>query len=470
MPCGDIQHTHINRLAVHDTDVHLCQQIGLILIPECQHIIAVGNIGDLEGAIDIAAANIDRGVGAAGVDQRDQRLLDILDDMPTWTKAQRKPAELRREFANPYDGTLNRAARRGRGVVAAGGRGGTGLHLDEAKLGKGEGLGALDELGVVAIPTFDGPNVPIVPAFERAGLIPDLPVRRGDGGRITVRPQIRNGDHTICIAEAVPADLQDKRFAISAKDQQATGIMLISRANRIAIPVGGDMIEHVINVTLEASQVGLAGVIGTVGLQVIPDGHANSDQRQRVGLHTHGNETIIGNRGAKPLTIDLEAIDVTGDRRRHSTAGDVKALGHDRDHVAMVRVVVVGRPARCVNADRLAEGCLVALRDDFGAGAALDRVNAGPLAIGRIGRIAAERLGLTGVIRVFNIGGTQVCAVVGWVARVILNDEPVVFGNSHPICQTTGHPCAGALYPQAQHWGGGGMDGCQPYRRCKRAH
>ena len=81
MPGGHIQHTHIDRLAVDDADIGLGQQVSLVLIPEGQDIVAVRDVSDLERAIGVAAADVDGVVVAAGVDQRDQRLVDILDDV-----------------------------------------------------------------------------------------------------------------------------------------------------------------------------------------------------------------------------------------------------------------------------------------------------------------------------------------------------------------------------------------------------
>ena len=163
MPGGHVEGAHVDGLAVGDGDAGLGEQVRLVLVPERQDVVAVWDVGDVELPVRVAAADPDRRVVTAGVHRREKRLVDVLDDVLALTPEVEAP-DLGRELADADHRAGDRAGGGGRGSqggvhgggASAGGqlagrrvRGGifARLELDEAELGEGEGLGALENSG-----------------------------------------------------------------------------------------------------------------------------------------------------------------------------------------------------------------------------------------------------------------------------------------------------------------------------------
>ena len=372
-PRGGVEHAQVDGLTVLDADGRLGEQVGLVLVPVGQDVRAIGDVVDPEGAVGIAAAHVQGVVVAIHVNERQQRPIEVSDDLLPAEATQLETADRGSVFGRPDDRAPDRAN---------GGDGQRRLKLHEAELGEREWLGALHELGVVAVPALDRPGVPVVPALERARLEPDLPVRRRDRRRVAVRAEVRDRDHAIRVAEAVATDRLDQRPAVDAEQHQPEPVMLVGGAQRVSVPVVGDRREDVVDVALEADEHGLAGVVRAIRLQVVPDLHPDGGEGERVRLERDGHQAGRVGR-VEPLTVDLEAVDVAGDGRADGAARDVEPFAEHRDHV-LAQAEAGGIE---VDGDGLAEVRLAALGDHLSGRPPALRVDPRPLAVGRVGRI-----------------------------------------------------------------------------------
>ena len=262
------------------------------------------------------------------------------------------------------------------------------MRVDEAELRRRNGLARDDGLGVVSGRALHEPGVPVVVALERGRLDVAAAVRRDDRRRVPVGAEVRDGDHAGGVAEALAPDGVDDREAVGVtgggvpRDLVRVRVLVdIGRAERVAVDVGRDLAEDVVDVALEALEAGLAVVDGAVGRGLVEvDLGAKGRVGQRVGLRRNGDDAVALHRDGEVDAVDLVAVREDG--HEVVTVGEVDGARGE-----------VG--ARALPVDRRRAGALVDRR---------------PVAVGRVARVVrraagaglrrAERLGLAAVVDV----------------------------------------------------------------------
>ena len=167
-PAVDRNNAHVDGFAVADGDVLQVEDVVLRLVPPGQRVVAVGNVRDVEGTVDVALADPHRGVAVGEVGERKPWLGDGVIDLGT--------AKAAEDLAGCLGGATGRGHVHMNTVNNALDVPGTRSHcvglLHEAEHNARERLAALDEFGVKAGGAFHHPGVPVVVTFKGGGLDP----------------------------------------------------------------------------------------------------------------------------------------------------------------------------------------------------------------------------------------------------------------------------------------------------------
>ena len=330
---------HVDDLAVRHRDVDGVDDEVLVVVPERRLVGARRHVLDVEGPVGLAPADPGELVVVAEVGQGDDRVRH----RAALVHARERELRGRRDAAGAADvGVVDddlaldlAPARCGEAARGQAGRrrvlGTLGVvPRHEAHRDRRDVLAADGHLGVVALLALLDPVVPVVVPLEGRGLVPLLPRRRDDRHRVAVRAHVRDADDAVGAGHAGAAGVVrvDGREVVRVEQDVTRGVLHVVRAEPVAVEVGGDLAEDVVDVQREAGQRVLgAGLVRAVDRdRVLEDLDADGAERQRVRLHRHEH------RHRRARAVDREVLAV-----------DLVAVGGHGDEVLARRQRRVGR-------------------------------------------------------------------------------------------------------------------------------